>query len=77
MTKTKHPQYPGLAKTLRCEMHARKLTMQEFADLIGVKRITLGQYMGLYRYPYIPLLFHIADKLNISLDELVGREFPK
>ncbi len=42
---------------------------------IAVSTITSWEKLGIY--PTITLLIRIADALNVSLDELVGRTTPK
>jgi len=50
------------------------LTQQELADYLGIAQETLAHYeVGRTRFP-VSMLPKLADKLNLSLDEMLGRE---
>ncbi len=51
------------------EIHYR--TKKEFANAIGIPETTYCQYENGRREPKYDLLVEIADKLDISLDELL------
>ncbi|MDE5945966.1 MAG: helix-turn-helix domain-containing protein [Oscillospiraceae bacterium] len=60
--------------------HIRKkycFSQQELADKIGVNRSFISQIELGLRFPSISIAIQIADILNCSLDELVGREKTK
>ena len=53
---------------------ARSLTQREMADRIGCSKVVYSRYERGERQPDIRTLCHIADILQVTLDELVGRE---
>lgn len=54
----------------------KKLTLQQLAELSDVSINTIVGWIYYDTHPDIVLLCSVADALNISLDELVGRRFP-
>lgn len=52
-------------------------TQQEMADLLGITVRGYRNYEMGTREPNLSFLVMLADKLNVSLDDLVGRTFPK
>ena len=53
------------------------LMQKEIAQLLGVSVRTFQHYEAGEREPNIDTLIQIADFFKVSLDELVGRDFPK
>lgn len=66
-----------VGKSLKEIRNDRGLRQEDIALLLGIKRQTLSSYERGVTFPDIFTLVRIADILNISLDELVGREYPK
>lgn len=56
---------------------ARGYSRTAFADLLGIPYTTLRNYETNQREPGHKLLIKIADILNISIDDLVGRTSKK
>lgn len=52
-------------------------TQEDFAKMLGITPRGYRNYELGQREPNLTFLIMLADKLNISLDDLVGREFPK
>lgn len=50
------------------------LTATQFAELLGIKYLTYRNYEGGSTEPKYETLIKIADLLDVSLDELLGRE---
>lgn len=55
---------------------------------VGLTQVEMAKYLGItergYRYyengkhePNLSTLVIIADRLNVSMDDLIGRKFPK
>lgn len=55
----------------------RGLTRKALAELSGVSEQNIIEWELRGRYPCVYTLIPVADALNISLDELVGRKFKK
>ncbi len=53
------------------------LSKAELARLLGLKYSTYNNYEVGSSEPKIDMLIKIADLLNVSLDELLGREIPR
>ena len=53
------------------------MTQKEMASYLGMTERGYRNYEIGAREPSLSVLIVIADKLEISLDELVGRTFPK
>ncbi len=64
-------------ESLRRFRISRNYTRQQIADLLGVGVRTYQTYETGTREPSIASLVKIADFYNVSLDDLIGREFPK
>ncbi len=67
----------NMHENLRQQRISRNFTRQQIADLVGIGLRAYQTYETGTREPSITSLIKIADFYNISLDELVGREFPK
>ena len=48
-------------------------TIEQFADMIGISKSTLGYYENDKRMPDIEILARIANVLNVNADYLIGR----
>ena len=64
-------------EALRNHRVSRNLTRQYMADLLEVGLRTYQTYETGTREPKIAALIKLADFYNISMDELLGRTFPK
>ena len=56
---------------------AKRITQIKMAMELDMCQNTLSRYETGVREPGINDLIRIADYLNVSLDDLVGRTFPK
>ena len=61
-------QYINLAR------NKRDITLDRLAEISGVSKNTIVSWIYYGHHPDIVLLIKVADVLNISLDELVGRK---
>lgn len=52
-------------------------TQAQMADLLGITVRGYRNYELGAREPELSVLIKLADYFNVSLDELVGRQFPK
>lgn len=66
-----------MRESLRQHRVSRNLTRQQIADLLGISVRTYQTYETGTREPSLSNLVKIADFYKISLDELIGRRFPK
>ena len=48
-------------------------TIEQFADMVGISKSTLGYYENDKRMTDIKILSRIADTLNVNADYLIGR----
>ncbi len=48
-------------------------TIEQFADMVGIAKSSLGYYENDKRLPDIEILARIADTLNVQADYLLGR----
>ena len=48
-------------------------TIEQFSDMVGISKSTLGYYENDERMPDIKILSRIADTLNVNADYLIGR----
>lgn len=66
--------FPNRLKQLRLTLHCTQSQMAEFLGITtrGYRNYELGA-----REPELSVLIKLADHFQISLDELVGRNFPK
>ena len=48
-------------------------TIEQFADMVGISKSTLGYYENDKSMPDIEILARIADTLNVNADLLIGR----
>ena len=61
-------------KTLRVK---RNLTQKAVANSVNVSNVSIQNYERGFRNPPLETLIALADFFNVSLDSLVGREFPQ
>lgn len=66
--------FPSKLKYLRLSLNC---TQAQMADLLGVTVRGYRNYELGAREPELSVLIKLADYFNVSLDELVGRTFPK
>ncbi len=66
--------FPKKLKQLRLILHA---TQAQMAELLGITVRGYRNYELGAREPELSVLIKLADYFNVSLDELVGRKFPK
>ena len=62
-----------------CLKHQRELhgyTQKQLAEILGIAPRSYQRYELGEREPNIETLIKLADYLNISIDDLVGRNFP-
>ena len=62
-----------LGKRLKELRKAKGYTIEQFADMVGISKSTLGYYENDKRMPDIEILARIADTLNVNADYLIGR----
>ena len=60
-------------KRLKELRKANGYTIEQFADMVGISKSTLGYYESDKRMPDIEILARIADTLNVNADYLIGR----
>ena len=60
-------------KRLKEMRKANGYTIEQFADMVGISKSTLGYYENDKRMPDIEILARIADTLNVNADYLIGR----
>ena len=60
-------------KRLKELRKANGYTIEQFADMVGISKSTLGYYENDKRMPDIEILARIADTLNVNEDYLIGR----
>lgn len=52
------------------------MTQEQLANLLNGKKSLISNYENGYSTPDIETLIKLADIFDVSLDELVGRNFP-
>jgi len=62
-----------LGSRIRQWRQRRHLSQSELAERSGVTQSTLSNYENGKREPAVSILIHIAEVLDVSLDELAGR----
>lgn len=66
-----------LGKQLRYYRIVRKMTQPELAEKLGIALRTLQCYEQGVREPRLEIIVKIADILDITTDELLGRNIEK
>lgn len=66
--------FPQKLKQLRLLLGC---TQAQMANLLGITVRGYRNYELGSREPELSILIRLADYFNVSLDELVGRQFPK
>jgi len=66
-------QVMSFGENLKYHRKKQKLSQKKLASLIGVGQTTIANYENDLRFPNSQLLNSLADHLDISLDELMGR----
>lgn len=67
----------NFSKKLKLLRLSSNCTQAEMADLLGITVRGYRNYELGTREPELSVLIKLADYFNVSLDELVGRDFPK
>ena len=70
---TKNTCEQVFGKRLRELRKENGYTIEQFADMVGISKSTLGYYENDKRMPDIEILARIADTLNVNADYLIGR----
>lgn len=60
-------------ENLRKYRKSRRISQTELADFVGISQRTISHYENGSAEPSLITLCQIADYLNVSLDDLVGR----
>lgn len=63
----------ALGSRIRAWRQRRHFSQAELAERSGVTQSTLSNYENGKREPAVSVLIHIAEVLDVSLDELAGR----
>lgn len=66
----------GFAERLRLLRQARNITQARLAELLGISPRSYNRWERGGNIPHLEMLVKIADALQVSLDELVGRKEP-
>ena len=59
---------------LKTILKERRISQKEFAERIGITPAALNNYVMKKTEPKIELIVKIADELNITIDNLLGKE---
>ena len=70
---TKNTCEQVFGKRLRELRKENGYTIEQFADMVGISKSTLGYYENDKRMPDIEILARIADTLSVNADYLIGR----
>ena len=73
VTETKNTCEQVFGKRLKELRKEHGCTIEQFADMVGISKSTLGYYENDKRMPDIEILARIANVLNVSADYLIGR----
>lgn len=63
-----------IAENIKLRREEYDLTQSELAKRIGVTPSYVNYVESGTRIPSVPVLIKLADALNVSIDELVGRK---
>lgn len=64
-----------LSENIKFYRTAMKLTQEQLANLLNGKKSLVSNYENGYSTPDIYTLIKLADIFQVTLDELVGRNF--
>ena len=64
----------NLRSNLKYILHFHRLTQDEFGAQFGLKKTIMSSYIRGRSLPSLELLINIAEKYNITLDELVVKD---
>ncbi len=64
----------GISGSMRKYRKSKRLTQEQVANLIGIRRSTYSRYEEGTNRPSWKVLMLLADLYGITMDELVGRE---
>lgn len=67
----------NFSQKLKHLRHSLCRTQAQMAELLGITVRGYRNYELGSREPELSILIKLADYFNVSLDELVGREFPE
>ena len=70
---TKNTCEQVFGKRLRELRKENGYTIEQFSDMVGISKSTLGYYENDKRMPDIEILARIANVLNVNADYLIGR----
>lgn len=62
------------AENLRVIRARRLMTQKDFADFLGIQNSTLSSYESGTKFPSMGIALSICDKLDVSMDWLLGRK---
>ncbi|MCI5497230.1 MAG: helix-turn-helix domain-containing protein [Firmicutes bacterium] len=65
-----------LSQNIRFYRKSMNMTQEQLASKLNGKKSLVSNYENGYSVPDIEILIKLADIFEISLDELVGRNFP-
>lgn len=65
-----------IGESIKKARKSRGMTQQKLSRLSGVQQQLISFYENGKYIPNVLTLCSLADALNVSLDELVGRSFP-
>ena len=65
----------NIAAILKLEKEARHMTLTEFAEFLQISRSQLQALMNQTANPRIGTIEHLADRLGISVEALIGTTF--
>lgn len=64
-----------ISNKIRTNRKRLGMTQQELANYLRIKKNSISNYENGYSTPSVRMLIKIADIFQITLDELVGRNF--
>lgn len=73
VTETKNTCEQVFGKRLKELRKEHGYTIEQFADMVGISKSTLGYYENDKRMPDIEILARISNVLNVNADYLIGR----
>lgn len=74
MTQTQDPDMSAFAERLRLLREARNLSQVRLSELLGVDPRAYNRWEKGATAPHLDTVIRIADVLQVTLDELVGRQ---